>query len=284
MLRMIQYSSQRTFTDESNQLHISALSDEQGVSLVVRRGPRSSIAPVVDNVEVTEHGSNGEISARLLTASASSPEANVLREICSTFEVGKRDTLYTPSSYRIGSSIRLSANQRPREIWLIVSDQRGGETWHLVREREMNAPVCGDGVMNGDEECDDGNQVTETCSNSEQACMVCSEDCTLVAGQLCPAPPQEPSPLGPDCTDTCDCIEEYNYTRNQANNVICEDYSYPVHEEYNWIMELIVVTAKVEASHQLALLSGGCGVGGQGLLDSSICTDACCRGTLALSS
>ena len=274
---------QRTFTDESNQLHISALeSDDQGVSLVVRRGPRSSLAPVVDNVEVvTEQGSNGEISARLLTASASSQEANVAAgDLLYFWKLGERDTLYSPSSYRTGSSIRLSANQRPREIWLIVSDQRGGETWHLVREMEMNAPVCGDGVMNGDEECDDGNQVTETCSHSEQACMVCSEDCTLVAGQLCPAPPQEPSPLGPDCTDTCDCIEEYNYTRNQANNGVCEVYSYPVHEEYccSYGTDCSDCQGRGQPPVRPPCQAGTAGVGGQGLLDSSVCTDACCPG------
>ena len=42
--------------------------------------------------------------------------------------------------------------------------------------------ICGDRLVVGDEECDDGNQVTETCSYGEQACIVCAQDCTEEPG------------------------------------------------------------------------------------------------------
>jgi formylglycine-generating enzyme required for sulfatase activity len=42
--------------------------------------------------------------------------------------------------------------------------------------------VCGDGVTEGVEECDDGNVVTELCAYGEVSCIVCSTQCTSVAG------------------------------------------------------------------------------------------------------
>ena len=43
---------------------------------------------------------------------------------------------------------------------------------------------CGDNVQNGSEECDDGNQVTESCAYGAMACTVCAEDCTEQAGAV----------------------------------------------------------------------------------------------------
>jgi len=43
--------------------------------------------------------------------------------------------------------------------------------------------ICGDGVTDPDEACDDGNTVTEACAYGETACEVCAADCTLQAGE-----------------------------------------------------------------------------------------------------
>ena len=43
---------------------------------------------------------------------------------------------------------------------------------------------CGDGIRNGSEECDDGNEVTDVCAYGETACTVCAEDCTERAGAV----------------------------------------------------------------------------------------------------
>ena len=43
---------------------------------------------------------------------------------------------------------------------------------------------CGDGTLQTDigEECDDGNNDTETCDYGETSCTVCRADCTEAAG------------------------------------------------------------------------------------------------------
>ena len=53
---------------------------------------------------------------------------------------------------------------------------------------EMTAPdqlvsVCGNGVVESDEFCDDGNSVTELCDYGEPSCVVCAADCTEQAGE-----------------------------------------------------------------------------------------------------
>lgn len=43
---------------------------------------------------------------------------------------------------------------------------------------------CGDGVVNGDESCDDGNAETEVCDYDQESCSVCSSACEMVAGAI----------------------------------------------------------------------------------------------------
>lgn len=45
-------------------------------------------------------------------------------------------------------------------------------------------PVCGNGVVEGSEACDDGNVVTETCSYGQTSCTVCDSGCNSVAGAV----------------------------------------------------------------------------------------------------
>lgn len=42
---------------------------------------------------------------------------------------------------------------------------------------------CGNGIMTADETCDDGNEITESCAYGAMACMVCNAQCQEVAGQ-----------------------------------------------------------------------------------------------------
>ncbi|MGC6415815.1 MAG: hypothetical protein ACON3Z_01715 [Bradymonadia bacterium] len=44
--------------------------------------------------------------------------------------------------------------------------------------------VCGNGIREADEGCDDGNQVTEGCAYGEAECTVCAADCTEQAGAV----------------------------------------------------------------------------------------------------
>ena len=43
-------------------------------------------------------------------------------------------------------------------------------------------PVCGDGLLERGEQCDDGNQNTELCDYGQTSCKVCATDCTLQSG------------------------------------------------------------------------------------------------------
>ena len=38
--------------------------------------------------------------------------------------------------------------------------------------------MCGDGVTDTSEQCDDGNTVTEECDYGSESCTVCAADCT----------------------------------------------------------------------------------------------------------
>ena len=42
---------------------------------------------------------------------------------------------------------------------------------------------CGNGEVEGTEECDDGNTQTERCAADEESCEVCNDQCELVSGQ-----------------------------------------------------------------------------------------------------
>ncbi|MBI2125622.1 hypothetical protein HYU08_03645 [Candidatus Woesearchaeota archaeon] len=60
-------------------------------------------------------------------------------------------------------------------------------------------PICGDGTIDTNEQCDDGNTATEACAYGQTSCMVCGASCTQVAG--------ETSYLGDgtiDATEQCD--------------------------------------------------------------------------------
>ena len=49
-------------------------------------------------------------------------------------------------------------------------------------EHDAIVVVCGDGIVNGDEGCDDGNTDTEVCAYGAAECTVCAADCTEQAG------------------------------------------------------------------------------------------------------
>ena len=44
--------------------------------------------------------------------------------------------------------------------------------------------VCGDGLREGEEACDDGNVETEMCAYGVEACTVCNHQCEQVEGAI----------------------------------------------------------------------------------------------------
>jgi formylglycine-generating enzyme len=49
--------------------------------------------------------------------------------------------------------------------------------------RLVKGPICGDGVIQDGEQCDDGNVITESCEEMDLNCMVCNHLCELVVGR-----------------------------------------------------------------------------------------------------
>ncbi|MEC8052881.1 MAG: DUF4215 domain-containing protein, partial [Myxococcota bacterium] len=47
-----------------------------------------------------------------------------------------------------------------------------------------DAGVCGDGILDAGEDCDDGNTTTENCEYGETACTVCDAQCQSIDGQV----------------------------------------------------------------------------------------------------
>jgi cysteine-rich repeat protein len=61
----------------------------------------------------------------------------------------------------------------------------GGETLADAAEDTVDqTPVCGDGLVEGDEQCDDNNRELEACPYGESSCTVCGPDCTEVPGTV----------------------------------------------------------------------------------------------------
>jgi len=109
-----------------------------------------------------------------------------------------------------------------------------GETCETTPEDCGTCPSCGNGKVEGSEECDDGNTVTETacaygddgntvtetaCAYGEESCTLCSATCTNVTGTIT-------SYCGDDECDEANenhgnCPEDCNET---CNNTICDEW------------------------------------------------------------
>ena len=62
-----------------------------------------------------------------------------------------------------------------------VLDQRFVD--QMITDVTPPATVCGNGVVESGEACDDENTVTEACAYGEEACQVCDANCELVDGE-----------------------------------------------------------------------------------------------------
>ena len=119
----------RTCSDPANELFISVLSaSPDGVEVVIRRAQPSSSAPVIDEVR-TEIGRN-RIS---FEAVARSDAAGVVdTDLLYFWKIGAKTTMITPETFVTGQRIEIERPEDNLPVWLLVSDQRGGETWRRV--------------------------------------------------------------------------------------------------------------------------------------------------------
>ncbi len=123
----------RTFADGENGLYISVLSsDDAGAEVVVRRGEPSAAPPVVDGVEATP----GEGHVRLVvTAHPGDPEIDPA-DLLYFWKLGSREVPYFAADHATGPELEVPDARRDGPLWLVVSDQRGGETWTQVLPAE----------------------------------------------------------------------------------------------------------------------------------------------------
>ena len=86
---------------------------------------------------------------------------------------------------------------------------------------------CGDGLIAGDETCDDGNMVTETCAYGEIECLVCDATCQSVAGKTSYCGDGEVGD-GEECDDGANnsnnaaCLENCQFA-SCGDNFVCSD-------------------------------------------------------------
>ena len=126
---------QRTFSDPESEIYISAIqSDEDGVDIVVKRGPPSVSPPNVERPAVDMNvNEQGDVSSVTLTASATPDDPTVNQEDLLYFwKLDRPRSPYEDQGFKTGSQVTLLPNEIGDEVWLVVSDQRGGETWGEV--------------------------------------------------------------------------------------------------------------------------------------------------------
>ena len=103
--------------------------------MVIRRAQPSSSAPVIDEVR-TEIGRN-RIS---FEAVARSDAAGVVdTDLLYFWKIGAKTTMITPENFVTGQRIEIERPEDDLPVWLLVSDQRGGETWRRVWPRPREA-------------------------------------------------------------------------------------------------------------------------------------------------
>jgi hypothetical protein len=272
----------RTFSDLDNQIHITLLESlDNQVDVVVKRGESSRQPPTIDSVDIEQTEEDGAVTYQI-TAQAHSEESTVTDEDLLYFwKLNPIREPYLATSFRIGPSIELT-NPTTESIWLLVSDQKGGTTWQQVNlNQTITEPVCGNFIIESGEECDEGPNQSEYCEWGEEQCSVCGADCTLQAGQICPQLVEDnTSPLGPNCTDTCQCISDYTFGENRANNGVCEVYVFPEFEENccAYGTDCTDCQGRGQPRIQAPCHFGTEGPGSQGIAAGTACTAACCSG------
>ena len=127
----------RTYADLMNGLYISALSrDDEGIDLVIRRGEASMAPPTITDVSIDVEGT--ALSAHV-DAMPGDPNVDT-EDLLYFWKFGARDALVWPGNYAAGRDLEFDLPSPDIEVWLLVSDQRGGETWRQVWPPETAEP------------------------------------------------------------------------------------------------------------------------------------------------
>jgi hypothetical protein len=125
--------AQRTFADRENEVYISVLaSDGAGAVVAVRRGPPSAAPPGEVEVEMTPIDGGTRFTA---TAQPGDPAVDPA-DLLYFWKRGARSVPYQGDDHSPGPRRDIADGRMDDPLWLVVSDQRGGETWTRVLPRE----------------------------------------------------------------------------------------------------------------------------------------------------
>jgi hypothetical protein len=119
----------RTYADRENELFISVWNERpDGVHVVVRRGAPSIAPPTVDDIMIQQRGNQLTLVALTTPGDERIPNEDLLF----FWKLGARTAITTPDNFATGRRVQIPTPEDGVPIWLLVSDQRGGETWTQV--------------------------------------------------------------------------------------------------------------------------------------------------------
>ncbi len=106
------------------------------------------------------------------------------------------------------------------------------KTFKLLPEKEpfVLKDTCGDALVTGAEDCDDGNDVTEECDYGEMSCTVCDENCKWAAGKTKYCGDKETDEPWEECDEgdeTVDICDEYDVGTCEVCDITCSYRTIP---------------------------------------------------------
>jgi hypothetical protein len=150
-------------------------------------------------------------------------------EICNanTKSVSDHCEIQLPETTWNNNQVQIKVNQgsfsNGQNAYLYVIDSSGivNQNGFLVTIGSgSSSSVCGNGIKEGTEQCDDGNTVTESCAYGQTSCTVCSSSCQNAAGAVSYCGDSKCN-SGETCTScVCDCG-----ACSCSPNWVCSDWS-----------------------------------------------------------
>jgi hypothetical protein len=105
-----------------------------------------------------------------------------------TYDASTKLTVFTATSWsgsQVQSTARLGRFSSGEQAYLYVFDSTNSHNaagYPVTIGTGSSSALCGNGIMEGTEQCDDGNTVTEGCAYGQTSCTVCSSACQNIAG------------------------------------------------------------------------------------------------------
>ncbi len=173
--------------------------------------------------KVLEVSVSNDGAATLVVSSVTVAENDDSPEVTIANSESWSDSVSIPSESSVILRVEWTPSNNIVDRGQVVFDTNIGErTINFTTAPLASTPVnelCGDGELQSNEECDDGNRETEVCPYGEEECEVCAENCTLQPGatsfcgdgelqedEACDDGNQE---VADGCSDTCELEEGF---------------------------------------------------------------------------